>query len=386
MIAFSALKTITIPEGKVKSVTRNGVVIWSEVVAITLVSISASYTGGSVPVGTSLNALTGISVTATYSDGTTSAVTGYTLGGTIAEGSNTVTVSYGGQTTTFTVVGYKVALTSISATYTGGNVVAGTSLSALTGITVTGYYNNGTTANITGYTLTGEVANGDNVITVSYGGCTTTFTVTGYEETGLPSAYQEVTFLRAENNTATYIDLGFAFDTKARVLMNYHIVNNGVTSYPFGASENSGKVRCMISSPYSSKTYLYGSTGSANLSVNIANTQGVDVQWEIILQPGKLAITNVGTGATASNANQGTYKMSTNLLLFAQNYNGTVRYGGIRRIGKFQYYDKNDALICDLVPCYRKSDGVRGMYDLVRKTFLTNAGTGADFTKGADVA
>lgn len=320
MIDFSAYKSITIPEGKVKSISVNGVVIWGAgtpvepPVEVVLLSISAAYSGGNVPAGTNVSALTGITVTATYSDGTTSAVTGYTLSGTIAEGSNTITVSYEGKTATFTVVGEAV------------------------------------------------------------------------EEDGLPSAYQEVTYLRAENNAATYIDLGFAFDTKCRILMNYYIANNSVTSYPFGASENSGKVRCMISSPYSSKTYLYGSTGSANISVNIANTQGVDIQWEIVMEPGKLAITNVGTGATASNANQGTCTMSTNLLLFAQNYNGTVRYGGIRRIGKFQYYDKNGNLVCDLVPCYRKSDNVRGMYDLARKMFLTNVGTGADFTKGSNVA
>lgn len=71
----------------------------------TLTSISATYSGGNVPVGTSVLALTGVVVTAHYSDGSTATVTGYTLSGTIAEGSNTVTVSYGGKTTTFTVTG-----------------------------------------------------------------------------------------------------------------------------------------------------------------------------------------------------------------------------------------------------------------------------------------
>lgn len=71
----------------------------------TLTSISATYSGGDVPVGTSVYALTGIVVTAHYSDGSTATVTGYTLSGTIADGSNTVTVSYGGKTTTFTVTG-----------------------------------------------------------------------------------------------------------------------------------------------------------------------------------------------------------------------------------------------------------------------------------------
>lgn len=71
----------------------------------TLTSISATYSGGDVPVGTAVTALTGIVVKATYSDGSTATVTGYTLSGTIAEGSNTVNVSYGGKTTTFTVTG-----------------------------------------------------------------------------------------------------------------------------------------------------------------------------------------------------------------------------------------------------------------------------------------
>jgi hypothetical protein len=73
---------------------------------VTLTSISATYSGGDVVVGTSVNSLTGITVVATYSDGSTKNVTGYTLSGTIAEGNNTITVSYGGKTTTFTVVGY----------------------------------------------------------------------------------------------------------------------------------------------------------------------------------------------------------------------------------------------------------------------------------------
>lgn len=71
----------------------------------TLSSISATYSGGSVTAGTAVNDLTGIVVIAHYSDGTSEAVTGYSLSGTIAEGENTITVSYGGKTTTFTVTG-----------------------------------------------------------------------------------------------------------------------------------------------------------------------------------------------------------------------------------------------------------------------------------------
>lgn len=72
---------------------------------VTLVSIAATYSGGDVAVGTAVTALTGIVVTAHYSDGSTAKVTGYTLSGTIAEGSNTITVTYEGKTATFTVTG-----------------------------------------------------------------------------------------------------------------------------------------------------------------------------------------------------------------------------------------------------------------------------------------
>lgn len=40
--------------------------------------------------------------------------------------------------------------------------------------------------------------------------------------------------------------------------------------------------------------------------------------------------------------------------------------------------------IRNFIPCYRKSDNVIGMYDLITKTFYENAGTGT-FIKGNDI-
>lgn len=81
-------------------------------VQVTLESISATYSGGDVEVGTDLTTLTGVVVTATYSDGSTVTVSGYTLSGEIAEGENVITVSYRGKTTTFTVVGITGTITN----------------------------------------------------------------------------------------------------------------------------------------------------------------------------------------------------------------------------------------------------------------------------------
>lgn len=151
---------------------------------VTLSSISAVYTGGAVPAGTTLSQLTGIVVTAMYSDGSTGTVTGYTLSGNLTAGkTNTITVTYQGKTATFevTVEASEATLSSISVAYTGGSVAAGTTLEQLTGITVTANYSDGSTSTISSsqYSLSGVLTPGQtNTITVSYSGKTATFEVT----------------------------------------------------------------------------------------------------------------------------------------------------------------------------------------------------------------
>lgn len=75
-------------------------------------------------------------------------------------------------------------LASISAVYSGGSVTAGTVVSELTGIVVTAHYSDGTSETVTGYALSGEIAEGENTVTVTYQGKTATFTVTGMAESG----------------------------------------------------------------------------------------------------------------------------------------------------------------------------------------------------------
>lgn len=126
----------------------------------------------------------------------------------IAEGSAVITCTTvdGGFTATCSVSvaaessgETEVTLSSISATYSGGDVAVGTAVSDLTGIVVTAHYSDGSTATVTDYTLSGEIAEGSNTIAVSYGGKTTTFTVTGVaESTGGGTAGQKIQFSTLE--------------------------------------------------------------------------------------------------------------------------------------------------------------------------------------------
>lgn len=161
-------------------VTGN-IVITAIAASAPLSSITATYTqSGTVYDTDTLDSLkSDLVVTANYEDGTSSAVTDYTLSGTLAEGTSTITVTYGGKTATFSVT-VTEWLASISAVYTQSGTVYNTdSLDDLkTDLVVTANYTDGSSAVISDYTLSGTLAVGTSIITVTYGDKTTTFNVT----------------------------------------------------------------------------------------------------------------------------------------------------------------------------------------------------------------
>lgn len=95
---------------KVAYIDQNGQQYLNELIAnlaATVTSISAVFTQGSAVVyeTDSLESLRQyLVVTANYSDGTSDTVNSYTLSGTLTVGTSTITVSYGGKTTTFVVI------------------------------------------------------------------------------------------------------------------------------------------------------------------------------------------------------------------------------------------------------------------------------------------
>ena len=212
---------------------------------------------------------------------------------------------------------------------------------------------------------------------------------TAEEESDFAKTYQAVEWIG--NNVSVghkaYLNLGFAFDTAARIEIGQYVTSDLSTAYAFGAAENSGKLRCMLTSPDSGKAncITYGSTGSSYISLtNVAMSANAVNDLVLTLEPGKLQSRNTTTGSENTVITQAVYTMSNNLYLFSQNYNGTARFSGITRITYFRYYDKTGVLICDLIPCYRKSDNVIGMYDKARDIFLTDAGDSV-FEKGNNI-
>lgn len=176
---------------------------------------------------------------------------------------------------------------------------------------------------------------------------------------------------------SAYIDLGFAFDTAAVVKLKYDMIRE--YGYLFGAAEDNGRYRCLIShlsvTGETLKTMGYGSNGKAYTEAFVSS--GINREYDIIftLRNGLLRIEDLNTGEISERQDQIAYTMTNNLYLGAQNYNSAMRYGGQFAYHSFNYYDKNNRLICALVPCKQRATGKIGAYDIIRKQFFSSIGS-----------
>jgi len=149
-----------------------------DISSATLESIAVVYVPGDATIYTStpLDSLKQyLTVTAAYSDQNESelAESEYTLSGTLTVGTPTITVHYGEESEGFEVTVVAVALTGITATYTGTATIYPTTLldTLKQYLTVTAQYNDGSekTLNATDYIFfDGILTVGPNTITVSY--------------------------------------------------------------------------------------------------------------------------------------------------------------------------------------------------------------------------
>ena len=150
---------------------------------VTSLTIATKPTKTNYYVGDTLNTA-GLTLKAAYNNGTTQTITGgFTCTPTALStaGVQTVTVSYGGKTATFTVNVQDVTLSgiAIASNPTKTSYYVGDTLDT-TGLKLTATYSNGTTQTITGgftCTPTALTSAGMQTVTVNYGGKTATFAV-----------------------------------------------------------------------------------------------------------------------------------------------------------------------------------------------------------------
>jgi len=198
-----------------------------------------------------------------------------------------------------------------------------------------------------------------------------------YDDVVLPSEYQRVGYI--ESNGTQFINLPYGFAPIDTVSMRTSIdMSMGGDKYmvsPSRWNNNNNRFGLCGLSARSQLLFSYGpmSTGETIFSTNYINDGDLhDFYYkDEIFHIVDLKRTG-GVGGVTFGAE------SYNLRLF-YGYNANTK-------GKISYFvhEKADGRKIALFACYRKSDGVIGMYDIENDVFYTNDGTG-DFTKGQDI-
>lgn len=322
-----------------------------------------------------------LTVTASYSDGTIESLenTDYTLSGSMEAGQQTITVSYGGKTTTFSVTVIERVVSSITAVFTQGSAVIydTDSLDTLKQyLVVTANYSGGTSETVTDYTLSGTLTEGTSTITVSYGGKTTTFSVDVTEGGVLPAGYEEAECIvnPIGRTSGPCLDTGLTLSGDGDVVIDVSFMTygGGETPYVLGclssSTSNTFGLGVSVQDTYSTIIVFPGTVVSIAPSVVRGvkhNITATVTATGATITDGTLTNTQSFTprphnvmpiylfGIKKYNSNEVNYPFTGRI------YSCTITEGGVTKL--------------DLVPCKRVSDGMAGFYDLIAGTFVGDA-------------
>jgi hypothetical protein len=204
----------------------------------------------------------------------------------------------------------------------------------------------------------------------------------------LPSIYQRVSYIATDGNQ--YIDTGIkASDYQEGLEYIFSGSCTGLSSsknnnYLFGclaSSKRSGNITWMGNQ----NTLVLMAGGNGNNIYNIAAPE-LNADFTIKARGTSRDIGNFTTTLDNALFNRSAYSYansdmpSSNIFVLAANINGSyISSSSASFTGKlygFTMANMNGEEIRNYIPCYRKADGVIGLYDVVEGKFYTNKGTG----------
>ena len=197
------------------------------------------------------------------------------------------------------------------------------------------------------------------------------------ETARLPKEYQEVEYIQSSGTQ--YIDTGVIPTVNTRVALDIEVLSYSDDDYlaMFGernTTQTTNLFSFWVKNATTFRTDFGSSAGNRDITATVIGRYVIDKNKNV---------TTV-QGVTVTNPTS-TIQTTYSIYLLSNNYGGTADdRRPIAKVYSCQIYDSG-ILARDFVPCYRKADGVVGLYDLVNGVLYTNAGTGA-FAKGADVS
>ena len=165
----------------------------------------------------------------------------------------------------------------------------------------------------------------------------------------LPNGFKELGYL--ETNGSQYINLGTQnpISTTTTIKVGASFTTSWIYGYTIGSSGRYGVTLSTIYTHQSSARYNINQNQYYDLTYD--HTNGITIngtQYEFDKTPGE--------GTSSAN----------NVYLFRANGSSVF---GTGKIYYYRQYNSNN-LVLDLIPCYRESDNVLGMYDLINNKYM----------------
>jgi hypothetical protein len=193
-----------------------------------------------------------------------------------------------------------------------------------------------------------------------------------YVTARLPDEYQEVEYLESTARSGFGIDTEYVPTQDTTTIVRavkegWSLFGSGADNYTFTGGGTNHR--------------HYGYLGNANSNYIPGDTWHTEFHdWKVEGRRFWCDDTPADTDYVGDNV------PTVSLYLFCRNNNG-INDGGFFKVAWCKIIE-NGILMRHLIPCYRKSDDMRGFYDLAAgendKKFYTNIGSGT-FAKGADV-
>ena len=232
----------------------------------------------------------------------------------------------------------------------------------------------------------GKVKVGGTAYSILYGKTKIGGTAHTISFSPIPSEYQEVEYITGSGTQ--YIRLPIDSDDNLKLEFEVKGLDSDGYFCAIGAYSSTAKNQYFMIQDTGSarKYYAYMTNRLVQTSVSAdyhdsTNIHTVYVDFASYANKPSITVDGVTTTATSNVTTD--HEIGRPMYLFSRGTNTTGRGKG--SFGKVKAYRVvGGTVLMDLYPCYRKSDNVVGMYDLISETFLENIGTGS-FTAGPTV-
>ena len=194
----------------------------------------------------------------------------------------------------------------------------------------------------------------------------------GQKTSILPSEYTQVDYI--ESSGTQYIDTSVNADSKLRVKIDMQYTDLSVSDNTNFGVIRSGSPNIRYHLMYQDAVFRFW-TNDISINLSGINTNRHTFDLDV---PNNIITVDSTQFEKISTA----FDTQLNFWLFGRNSNyDSYKFYNSSKLYSCQMYYNNE-LVRDFIPCYRNSDNVVGLYDIVNDVFYTNQGTG-DFTYGS---